>query len=87
MLHLRTPRPVLDLANVQLCCRRVRPLARMPRNVVPPFEALRWEALREIRGERSSGELSLCAPSRVGESLKVTVRLTRSPVLGMMRVA
>lgn len=87
MLHFSTPRPVLDLANVQPCLERAWHRDSALRKVLWPLVAFRFEDLRTIKGDCSVGELSLPAPSTMGESLKVTVLLTRCPVLGRIRVA
>ena len=84
MLHLNTPRPVLELANSQPQRERACHLARNVLNVLWPFDGRRLDGLRAIKGECSSVGL---APVMVVESLKVTGLLMRSPVLGRMRVA
>ena len=90
MLHFITPLPVFDLANAQPCNKEVCHLASILRKVSRPLEGFtiwRSEGLRQISGVRSFAVRFSVEPSKPGESPKVTVRLTLSPVLGRMRVA
>ena len=90
MLHLSTPLPVLDFANVHACRSRSCHLANIWRSVPCPLEdliTLRVDDLRRINGAVSVALVSSLEPSRPGDMPKVTLRLTRSPVLGRMRVA
>ena len=89
-LHFTTPLPVFDLANAQPCNKEACHLASILRKVLRPLEGFtfwRSQDLRLIRGVRSFVATLSVEPSKPGESPNVTVRLTRSPVLGRMRVA
>ena len=90
MLHFTTPLPVFDLANSQPCNKEVCHLASILLKVLRPLEGFtmwRSEDLCLTNGVRSFVATPSVKPSKPGESPNVTVRLTRSPVLGRMRVA
>ena len=89
ILHLSTPLPVFDFANAQPCNSKTCHLASTRWSVPCPLEGLTifFEALRVSRGAYSVAPLLSLEPSRPAGPPKVTVRLTRSPVLGRMRVA
>ena len=84
MLHFNTPRPVLEFAKAHAC-------------FVYCFEILKsldsWPlfrtqlALLPSNGSCSSEGPSVIAPSSPVVGPNVTFRLTRRPVLGMIRVA
>ena len=84
MLHFNTPRPVLEFAKAHVCFAYLfeaskRPdswlLFRIPRVLLPS------------NGSCSSEDPSVIAPSSPVVGPNVTFRLTRRPVLGMIRVA
>ena len=84
MLHFNTPRPVLEFAKTHACFtylfERFKSLDSWPLFRTPP-------ALLPSNGSCSSEGPSVVAPSSPIVGPNVTFRLTRRPVLGMIRVA
>lgn len=84
MLHFNTPRPVLEFAKAHACFAHLFDVFKSL-DSWPLFRIL--PALLPSNGSCSSDGPSVIAPSSLVVGENVTFRLTRRPVLGMIRVA
>ena len=84
MLHFNTPRPVFEFAKAHACFAYLFDVFKRPDSWllvrIPP-------TLLPSNGSCSSEGPSVIAPSSPVAGPNVTFRLTRRPVLGMIRVA
>ena len=84
MLHFNTPCPVLEFAKAHACFAYLFEVFKSL-DSWPPFRTT--PALPPSSGSCSSEGPSVIAPSSPVVGPNVTFRLTRRPVLGMIRVA